>query len=130
MVNKKVKKEIKKKAVKANRNIKKGIENIFEGKEEQKQEQKQEQEQENKISFNFSMKMDKDGLTGNVSAEGLGEDQKEVFESMIRDGLHNMNHINRVRQVYSKQHPLFDRLFDMPIRVRRNRFNPIDDFFF
>lgn len=45
------------------------------------------------ISFNFSMKMDNEGLKGEGSfnpSEELSEEQKEIFENLIKDSIQNM----------------------------------------
>jgi len=132
MVNKKIKKIQKKE--KAKRKSKKVIEDIFEDAKDKATEDEMieasepEEKQKNNISFNFSVKMNKDGLVGNVSANGLNEEQKEVFENMMRNSLHNMNRMNTRNAVYLPN-PRFRG--PQPYRTRRfnpSRVNPCDHF--
>ena len=73
------------------------------------------------ISFNFSMKMDNEGLKGNGSfnpSEELSEEQKEILENLIKNSIQNMKmfmspKIN-VQGVPRRFHNIFD--FDEPRR--------------
>jgi len=119
MVNKKI---VKKETLKEKRRAKKAIEDIFENNKETDKETEdkpvsklEEETNEGNISFKFSVKMNRDGLTGDVSANGLNKEQKEVFENIMRNSLRNMS---KIRPLY-----IPSPLYREPVLYRHKRFN-------